>query len=165
MGTLFLHSHFTRKGVQQRQGFLGFTLALLIFTSTEALPVFLSERQIFIRETSRGAYRASTYVISQTVVMLPFLFVLATVFTCVSYFLVGFVINAGAFFFFILMLFLTLCVANALVTFIASVVPDLTAGQSFASALCAYFFLFSGFFIPRYANVYKYVFPYFLFVT
>ncbi|KAH9545509.1 hypothetical protein CY35_12G051700 [Sphagnum magellanicum] len=149
MATLFLRSHHTRKGVQQRVGYLGFTLALLIFTSTEALPIFLSERQIFIRETSRGAYRASTYTMAQAVVILPFLFFLATLYSLISYFAIGLVTNAGAFFFFVLILFLTLAVANALVSFVGSVVPDYSAGQSLASAICSYFFLFSGFFIIR----------------
>ncbi len=150
MATLFLHSHHTRKGVQQRLGYIGFTLALFIFTSTEALPIFLSERQIFIRETSRGAYRASTYTIAQAAVILPFLFVLATIYSLISYFAIGLVTNVGAFFFFVLILFLTLAVSNALVSFVGSIVPDYSAGQSLASAICSYFFLFSGFFITRY---------------
>lgn len=154
LGTLFLRAGISAKGVDQRQGFFGFLLALFIFTSTEALPVFLNERQIFIRETSRGAYRVSAYVLSQALVILPFLFVLAMIFSCVSYFMVGLAKDAGAFFSFVFILFLTLAVANAFVAFMASFVPDMTAGNALSSALFAYFFLFSGFFIPRYRHFY-----------
>ncbi len=160
MATLFLHSHHTRKGVQQRVGYIGFTLALFIFTSTEALPIFLSERQIFIRETSRGAYRASTYTMAQAAVILPFLFVLATIYSLISYFAIGLVTNAGAFFFFVLILFLTLAVSNALVSFVGSIVPDYSAGQSLATAICSYFFLFSGFFIMRYIPLHNHSYLY-----
>lgn len=152
LGTLFLHAGISAKGVAQRQGYFAFTLALFIFTSTEALPVFLNERQIFIRETSRGAYRVSAYVMAQALVILPFMFCLAVLFASISYFMVGLVKEAGAFFFFILILFLTLAVANAFVAFVASFVPDMTAGNALSSAIFAYFFLFSGFFIPRYVH-------------
>ncbi|KAH9545510.1 hypothetical protein CY35_12G051800 [Sphagnum magellanicum] len=150
MATLFLHSKkSSEEGVQQREGYISFTLAFLIFTSTEALPVFLNERQIFIRETSRGAYRASSYAVSQSIVILPFLFVLAALYSLISYFAIGLVTNVGAYFFFVLILFLTLAVSNALVSFVATIVPDFSAGATLATAICAYFFLFAGFFILR----------------
>jgi ATP-binding cassette subfamily G (WHITE) protein 2 len=156
MATLFLHSQKgSEKGVQQRNGYVSFTLAFLIFTSTEALPVFLNERQIFIRETSRGAYRASSYAVSQSIVILPFLFVLAAVYSLITYFAIGLVTNVGAYFFFVLILFLTLAVSNALVSFVATIVPDFSAGATLATAVCAYFFLFAGFFILRY--IYPYI--------
>ncbi len=156
MATLFLHSEkSSEKGVQQRDGYISFTLAFLIFTSTEALPVFLNERQIFIRETSRGAYRASSYAVSQSIVILPFLFVLAALYSLISYFAIGLVTNVGAYFFFVLLLFLTLAVSNALVSFVATIVPDFSAGATLATAICAYFFLFAGFFILRY--IYPYI--------
>eukprot|EP00850_Spirogloea_muscicola_P005776 SM000027S09557 [mRNA] locus=s27:59882:62437:+ [translate_table: standard] len=149
MGSLFFDAKYSPKGVQQRESFFAFTLALLLFTSTEALPIFLQERQIFIRETSRGAYRTSSYVIANAAVFLPFLFMLALVFSCVSYFMVGLVYNAAAFFTFVLVLFLVLAVANSFVIFFGALVPNFITGNTIITALTAYFFLFSGFFIPR----------------
>eukprot|EP00850_Spirogloea_muscicola_P012935 SM000085S23285 [mRNA] locus=s85:456020:458587:+ [translate_table: standard] len=149
MGSLFFDAKYSLKGVQQRESFFAFTLALLLFTSTEALPIFLQERQIFIRETSRGAYRTSSYVIANAAVFLPFLFMLALVFSCVSYFMVGLAYNAAAFFTFVLVLFLVLAVANSFVIFFGALVPNFITGNTIITALTAYFFLFSGFFIPR----------------
>ncbi|CAM6089346.1 unnamed protein product [Calypogeia fissa] len=149
VGTLFLRVKVSAKGVRQRTAFIAFVLALLIFTSTDAIGVFIEERLIFIRETSRGAYRASSYVISGAVVVVPFLLILSILFSTPAYFIVGFVEDAGAFFFFILVVWLTLCMANSFVCFISSMVPNFTVGNSLCSAIIAYFFLFSGFFIPR----------------
>lgn len=149
LGTIFLNVHYSEEGVRQRQAFLAFTLALFIFTSTEALPVFLNERNIFIREVSRGAYRASTYTLAQTTVFIPFLLILAVIYTCISYFMVDLVHSAAAFFIVLLTLFLTLVLANSFVAFIGSICPNFLVGQALVSAVCAYFFLFSGFFIPR----------------
>lgn len=150
MGTLFLQARISEKGARQRVSFISFTLALLIFTSVEAMGIFLEERQIFIRETSRGAYRAATYVISGAIVIIPFLMILAIVFSTISYWLVGLVAEPGPFFFFTLTVFLVLLVANSFVSFVSGLVPNFTVGNSLCSAVIAYFFLFSGFFIERY---------------
>ncbi|KAG6557622.1 hypothetical protein Mapa_000903 [Marchantia paleacea] len=155
MGTLFLQAKISEKGARQRISFISFTLALLLFTSVEAMGIFLEERQIFIRETSRGAYRAATYVISGAIVIIPFLMILAVVFSAISYWLVGFVAEPGPFFFFTLTVFLVLLVANSFVSFVSGLVPNFTVGNSLCSAIIAYFFLFSGFFIER-NNIPKY---------
>ncbi|KAL2653768.1 hypothetical protein R1flu_021896 [Riccia fluitans] len=155
LGTLFLRVKMNQEGVRQRTSFISFTLALLIFTSVEAMGTFLQERQIFIRETSRGAYRASTYVISGALVIVPFLMILAVIYSSVAYFMVGFVAEAGAFFFFTFIVFLVLLAANSFVSFVSGIVPNFIVGNSLCSAVISYFFLFSGFFIDR-DNIPKY---------
>lgn len=149
MGTLYMHAKKDRKGVTQRQGFTSFTLAFIVFTAVDSLPVFLKERQVFIRETSRGAYRTSIYVLAKPIVSLPFLLLLSLIYTCTSYFLVGMVKDWDVILLYILMLFLTFCVADAFVAFVASLVPDMATGQPAVSSICAFFYLFSGLYILR----------------
>ncbi|KAG0557549.1 hypothetical protein M758_11G135400 [Ceratodon purpureus] len=149
LGTLFLHAKHDRKGVTQRQGFINFTLAFIVFTTMDAMPVFLKERQIFIRETSRGAYRTSSYVLAKPIVSLPFLFVLALIYTGTSYFLVGLVKDGTVILMYILVIFLTFSVSDAFVAFVTSLVPDMSAGQPIVSSMCAFFYLFSGLYILR----------------
>ncbi|CAM6089352.1 unnamed protein product [Calypogeia fissa] len=150
LGTLFLHAKVGKlEGITQRTAYLSFTLALIMFTSTESIGPFLEERQIFVRETSRGAYRAGPYVLSGAVVILPFLFFLALLYSTVSYWLVGLVAEASAFIFFSFILFLSLCSANSFVIFFSGLVPNFTIGLSLVCGSIAYFFLFSGFFIDR----------------
>lgn len=152
VGTLFLRSEITAQGVKQRAAFFAYTLAVLIFTSTAALGVFIQERQIFVRETSRGAYRATSFVLAGAVVVLPSLLILALLFSIIGYFLVGLVPTVGAFFFFVMVVWLTLCVGNSYVSFISSIAPNFTVGTSICSGTLAYFFLFAGFFVPRYVT-------------
>lgn len=64
IGTVFLNSPYSPVGVNDRVSFFAFTIMAFLFTSIEALPIFLDERQIYIRESSRGAYRTSSYVIA-----------------------------------------------------------------------------------------------------
>eukprot|EP00245_Coleochaete_scutata_P004280 TRINITY_DN16642_c0_g1_i1.p1 TRINITY_DN16642_c0_g1~~TRINITY_DN16642_c0_g1_i1.p1 ORF type:complete len:645 (+),score=134.10 TRINITY_DN16642_c0_g1_i1:25-1935(+) len=149
MGSLFFNAEMSPKGVQKRQSYFAFILALVFFTSTEALPIFLKERQIFIRETSRGAYRTSSYVVSNTVVFLPFFFILSLVSGVAAYFLVNLVRQADAFFFFCFVVFLCLVLSNSYVIFLSAFVPNFITGNTIITATTAFFFLFSGFFIPR----------------
>eukprot|EP00897_Mesotaenium_endlicherianum_P001005 jgi/Mesen1/10905/ME000095S10239 len=150
MGSLFFNVGLDYKGLEERQSFFAFTLALFVFTATEGLPVFLDERQVFIRETSRGAYRASSYVVANALVFLPFLLLLALLFSGITYYLVGLVdAQPAAFFVFVATMFLCLAVANSFVVFCSSVVPNFITGNTVITATNAYFFLFSGFFIPR----------------
>ncbi|KAL3686190.1 hypothetical protein R1sor_004212 [Riccia sorocarpa] len=149
LGTLFLNVKVSEKGMRERTSFLSFTLALLIFWSMEAMGAFIEERQVFIRETSRGAYRVAAFVVSKDVTMVPILFFLALLFSSISYWLVGLVPEAGNFFFFVVTCFLVLCTAYAYISFISSLVPNFAIGNSVASTTISYMFLFSGFFISR----------------
>lgn len=149
MGSLFFNSGYDYTGILQRTGFFNFMLVTLIFSSNEGLPIFLRERHIYIRESSRGAYRTFSFVLAQAIVMLPFQLLIAVIFSSISYFMVGLVAKASAFFTFVLISFLSLSVANSFVTFVASVMPDESGGQTIVLAVSAMYYLFSGFFVPR----------------
>ncbi|BBM99967.1 ATP-binding cassette, subfamily G (WHITE), member 2 [Marchantia polymorpha subsp. ruderalis] len=149
LGTLFLNSKVSERGIRQRTGFISFTLALLIFWSMEAMAAFIEERQIFIRETSRGAYRVGAFVVAKDVTMIPLLLLLGTIFSVISYFLVDLVREAPEFFLFTFTCFLVLCTAYSYVSFVSTLVPNFAIGTSICSTTISYMFLFSGFFIER----------------
>eukprot|EP00246_Nothoceros_aenigmaticus_P014386 TRINITY_DN5430_c0_g1_i1.p1 TRINITY_DN5430_c0_g1~~TRINITY_DN5430_c0_g1_i1.p1 ORF type:complete len:704 (+),score=97.37 TRINITY_DN5430_c0_g1_i1:271-2382(+) len=149
LGTIFLNVDINEKGDRQRQAFFAFAIALFIFTTTESLPIFLAERQIYIREASRGAYRPSTYTLSQALIFTPFLFIMAVIYVCISYFMVGLVKDASAFFIVVLTLSLTLVTANAFVAVAGALLPSFLVANALSTAVFAFMFLFSGFFIPR----------------
>ncbi|GBG85744.1 hypothetical protein CBR_g40473 [Chara braunii] len=149
MGSLFYNVENNESGTSDRKSFFAFACALLLFGAVSALPVFLLERNIFMRETSRGAYRTFSYVVANGVVFLPFFFIQALLFTLASYFLVGLSLEPAAFFLFTTTIFLTITVGNTFVTFLSSLVPDFIAGNTIITAITSFFFLFSGFFIPK----------------
>lgn len=91
IGTLFKQTDVApgRLNLDLQTSYFVFTIAFFYYTSLEALPIFLAEREIFQREFSRGAYRALSYVLAATVVTFPFMLVLALVYSCITYWLVG----------------------------------------------------------------------------
>ncbi|OIV92446.1 hypothetical protein TanjilG_02209 [Lupinus angustifolius] len=71
LGTIFLNvgNKQDQVALHTRNGFFAFSLTFLLSSTTEGLPIFLEERRTFMRETSRGAYRVSSYVLSNTLVI------------------------------------------------------------------------------------------------
>ncbi|KAG0578668.1 hypothetical protein KC19_4G040700 [Ceratodon purpureus] len=149
LGTIYLHMGYGTPGMQKRVGFLAFTLTFLLTSSIEVLPIFLEERTILKRETGRGAYRVSSYVLSSTLVFLPFLFLIALMYAGPVYFLVGLAPDSGAFFFFLLTLWLVLVSANSFVSFFSALVSNFIMGNTWVTGIMGAFFLFSGYFIAK----------------
>lgn len=75
IGTLTLNTNTSSAGLRHRLSYFIFNIAFFFYTSLEALPIFLQEREIFQREYSRGAYRAISYTVATQVLH----------FACVSY--------------------------------------------------------------------------------
>ncbi|CAA6665848.1 unnamed protein product [Spirodela intermedia] len=157
LGTIFMNV----KDLQSRVGFFAFTLTFLLSSTTEALPVFLRERRILMRETSSGAYRVSSYVLANALVFLPFLLAVALLFVI------------DGFLYFSLVVWMVVAMANSFVTCFSALVPSFIMGNSLISGLIGSFFLFSGYFISKdsipkywifmhYLSLFKYPFEAFM---
>nr|KJB75311.1 hypothetical protein B456_012G036300 [Gossypium raimondii] len=140
---------------------------------SEALPIFLQEREILMKETSSGSYRVSSYAIANGLVYLPFLLILAVLFSTPLYWLVGLNPNFMAFMHFLLLIWLILYTANSVVVCFSALVPNFIVGNSVISGVMGSFFLFSGYFISKhgipkywifmhYISLFKYPFEGFL---
>ncbi|OWM76364.1 ABC transporter G family member 5 [Punica granatum] len=160
-------------GAQERVGLFAFILTFLLTSSIEALPIFLQEREILMKETSSGSYRVSSYAIANGLVYLPFLLILAVLFTVPLYWLVGLNHNLMAFLHFLLFVWLILYTANSVVVCFSALVPNFIVGNSVISGVMGSFFLFSGYFITKqeipkywifmhYISLFKYPFEGFL---
>lgn len=147
LGTLFLNTQDDMLGLQHRLSYFVFIAAFYYYTSLEALPIFLAEREIFAREFSRGAYRAGTYTIAQTLVTLPPYFFVSAWFSCITWWLINLQNNGEVFMFHVLIVFTVLVAGSSFATLVSTLVPSPMVGQSAGSGLLSVMFLFSGFFI------------------
>ncbi|XP_004503928.1 ABC transporter G family member 5-like [Cicer arietinum] len=173
LGSIFCNLKDDLKGTQERVGLFAFILTFLLSSSIEALPIFLQEREILMKETSCGSYRVSSYVIANGLVYLPFLLILAILFTVPLYWLVGLNRNFTAFLHFLLLIWLVLYTANSVVVCFSALVPNFIVGNSVIAGVIGSFFLFSGYFISNheipsywifmhYISLFKYPFEGFL---
>ncbi|KAK4279924.1 hypothetical protein QN277_011622 [Acacia crassicarpa] len=149
LATMFWKLDNSPKGVQERLGFFAFAMSTTFYTTADALPVFLQERYIFMRETAHNAYRRSSYLISHALVSLPTLLILALAFSATTFWAVGLDGGLPGFLFYFLVIFAAFWAGNSFVTFLSGVVPHVMLGYTIVVAILAYFLLFSGFFINR----------------
>ncbi|XP_042495439.1 ABC transporter G family member 5-like [Macadamia integrifolia] len=173
LGSIFHDLKDDLSGAEERVGLFAFLLTFLLSCSTEALPIFLQEREIFMKETSCGSYRVSSYVIANGLVFLPFLLILAFLFSAPLYWLVGLNRSFTAFLYFLLLIWLVLYTANSVVMCCSALVPNFIVGNSVIAGVMGSFFLFSGYFISKsgmpkywvfvhYISLFKYPFEGFL---
>ncbi|KMZ70200.1 ABC transporter G family member [Zostera marina] len=155
LATLYTHLGLDKKGVEKRLGLFAFTLTFLLSSTTEALPIFVNERPVLLRETSSGVYRLSSHLIANTLVFLPYLLVLSVVYSSAVYFIVGLCNSWEAFGFFVLVTWVVVLMANSFTLFLSCLAPNYIAGTSLLTMSLAGFFLFSGYFIGK-ENMPKY---------
>ncbi|CAO2831068.1 unnamed protein product [Amaranthus hypochondriacus] len=149
LGSIFYDLKHNLEGAFERVGLFAFILTFLLSCTTEALPIFLQERDILMKETSSGSYRISSYVIANSIVYLPFLLILAILFTIPVYWLVGLNPEFTAFAHFLLLIWLILYTANSVVVCFSALVPNFIVGNSVIQGVMGSFFLFSGYFISK----------------
>ncbi|KAF3779682.1 ABC transporter G family member 10 [Nymphaea thermarum] len=169
LGTIFLNGG----GWREKIGFFAFTLTFLLSSTTEGLPIFLEERKILMRETSRGAYRVASYALANALVFLPFLLMVGVLYSTPVYWLVGLRRDILGFLYFLLVVWMVLLMANSFVVCFSAAVPNFIMGNSIVSGFMGCFFLFSGYFIAQnnipkywlfmhYMSLFKYPFEAFL---
>ncbi|KAE8718108.1 ABC transporter G family member 10 [Hibiscus syriacus] len=143
LGTIFMNA------ASDSIGFFAFSLTFLLSSTTEGLPIYLRERRILMRETSRGAYRISSYFISNAMVFIPFLLFVALMYASPVYWLVGLKRDVYTFLYFTMLVWIVVLMSNSLVACLSALVPDFIMGTSLIAGVVGSFFLFSGYFISR----------------
>ncbi|CAM6030712.1 unnamed protein product [Sphagnum balticum] len=149
LATIFWNLDHSPLGIQERLGFFAFAMSTTFYTCADALPVFLQERYIFMRETGHNTYRMSSYVLANALIYVPFLAVLAMSFVLTVWWAVGLAGGGSGFLFFFLIVWGSFWAGNSFVTLLSGVMPNVMLGYTVVVALLAYFLLLSGFFIAR----------------
>ncbi|GJR51721.1 ABC transporter G family member 6-like protein [Tanacetum coccineum] len=149
LATVFWNLDSSPRGVQERLGFFAFAMSTTFYTCADALPVFLQERYIFMRETAYNAYRRSSYLLSHSLVAIPALVFLSLAFAAITFWAVGLAGGVSGFIFYFFVILASFWAGSSFVTFLSGVVPHVMLGYTIVVAILAYFLLFSGFFITR----------------
>ncbi|XAR50968.1 hypothetical protein NMG60_11005446 [Bertholletia excelsa] len=149
LATVFWQLDTSPKGVQERIGFFAMAVTTTFFICAEAMPSFIMERFIFLRETAYNAYRRSSYVISHSITSIPSILVLSLAFTAVTFWAVGLAGSNAGFLSFFLITVAAFWAGSSFVTFLSGFVSHYVIGFIIVISTLANFLLFSGFFITR----------------
>ncbi|KAL5565882.1 hypothetical protein UlMin_029046 [Ulmus minor] len=162
LGSVYIKVRKDEGGVAERLGLFAFSLSFLLSSTVEALPIYLQERRVLMKEASSGAYKISSYMIANTIIFLPFLFAVAILFAVPVYWLVGLNPSIAAFAFFTFVVWLIVLMASSLVLFLSAISPDFISGNSLICTVLGAFFLFSGYFIPKESIPKYWIFMYYV---
>lgn len=108
---------------------------------------FPLERSVVTRERAANTYRTSSYFLSKTMTDIPKTLFFNVLFSCILYWMVGLRADAGSFFLFTIVVFLTAFVAESLATAISILTGDAQAASAIIPVFVIMALLFAGFFI------------------
>ncbi|KAF3483944.1 uncharacterized protein GIQ15_03268 [Arthroderma uncinatum] len=161
-GTVWLRLGTGQENIQPYINALFFCSAFMSFMAVAYVPSYLEDRATFIKERANGLYGATSFVISNFLIGMPFLFMITIIFAVVAYWLVNFRSGADTFFTLVLWLFLDLLAAESLVVMIASLFPNFVVALALTAFTNGVWMSVGGFMVaPAILNVFwKYVFHY-----
>lgn len=123
MGTVWLRLQSRQEYIQPFINAIFFGSAFMSFMAVAYVPAYLEDRSTFIKERANGLYGATSFLVANFVIGLPWLFLISSLFSIIAYWLCNFRPDASAFFTFVMWLFLDLIAAESLVVFMASIFP------------------------------------------
>eukprot|EP00667_Euglena_gracilis_P003827 EG_transcript_3838 len=154
-GTVWFNLGNSYDSVQNRLGVIFFSVAFPCFMAVAGIPGFLEERSVIMREIQNGYYNSLAYVVSSSVVMLPFLALGAFLYCAIAYWLEGLHKDARQFFTYCGIFFSSIwCAENAMLVFPA-LVPNFVVALTFASFFNGFVMMLQGYFV-RYADIPKF---------
>ncbi|KAF8316101.1 P-loop containing nucleoside triphosphate hydrolase protein [Clavulina sp. PMI_390] len=147
LATVWVHLGKEDTKINDRLSVHFFSVAFLGFMSVAGIPSFLEERAVFMRERNNGLYGPGAYVIANSLVNIPFLFMCATLFVVICYWAIGLHPGVNQFFRFLSFLFIAIYTAEAQAVFVAAALPIFVAALAIASFLNGLWMCVQGYFI------------------
>lgn len=162
MGTVWLQLSADQSNINAFTNAIFFGGAFMSFMAVAYIPAFLEDLHTYTKERLNGLYGPTAFTIANFFIGIPYLFIIALLFSVVVYWLVGFREGADAFWMWVMWLFLDLLAAESLVVLLSSLVPIFVvalAATAFANGL---WMSVNGFMVPpETLNVFwRYVFHY-----
>lgn len=148
MGTVWLRLGSDQVDIQPFINAIFFGSAFMSFMAVAYVPAFLEDRATFVKERANGLYGAAPFVISNFIIGLPYLFIIAVLFSVVAYWLSGFQPTAEAFFTWIMWLFLDLVAAESLVVLMSSLFPNFVVALALTAFANGLWMSVGGFLVP-----------------
>ncbi|KAH0768252.1 hypothetical protein KY285_004123 [Solanum tuberosum] len=130
-------------------GALFFALIILLVDGFPELTMTIARLAVFYKQNDLCFYPAWAYAIPAAILKIPLSVLESVIWTCMTYYVIGFSPEAGRFFRQLLLLFAVHMTSISMFRFLASVCRTVVASTAAGSLSILFVFLFSGFIIPR----------------
>ncbi|KAF9519008.1 hypothetical protein BS47DRAFT_1337557 [Hydnum rufescens UP504] len=147
LATIWLHLEKTDARVNDRVSVHFFSIAVFSAVSVAAVPLYLEERPVLIRERNNGLYGAGAYTIANSAVFIPYLFGCSVVYSSIGYWAVGLKSNGFAFCRFVVYVFLGMYAAEAQALLVAAIIPDFVGALAGVGFLIGFWMCVEGFLV------------------
>ncbi|KAI4884478.1 hypothetical protein NFI96_014100 [Prochilodus magdalenae] len=145
VGAIFFNVKDDQSGIQNRFGALFFITTNQCFSTLSAAELFITERKLFIHEYTSGYYRVSVYFLTKILSdIITLRTIPAVLFTCISYFMIGFRSTAAAFFIFMFTVILVAYTATAMTMAISADQSVVALANIFMTIAFVFMMIFSG---------------------
>ncbi|KAL0572864.1 hypothetical protein V5O48_009094 [Marasmius crinis-equi] len=122
-----------------------YSAAFLSFMSVAGIPSFLEERSVFFREKKNGLYSTLPFVLSNTLVNIPFLLGCTLLFLLICYWAIGLHTGGAAFFRYLAFLYLTIFAAETQCLVIAALLPVFVAALAIGAFINGFWMSVGGY--------------------
>lgn len=162
MGTVWLRLPTTQDSIQPFINAIFFGSAFMSFMAVAYVPGFLEDRATFAKDRANGLYGALPFLLANFIIGLPYLFLIAIIFSVIAYWLSNFRPSGDAFMLWVMWLFLDLVAAESLVVLVSSLFPIFVVALAIVAFANGLWMSVGGFLVsPTILNVFwKYVFHY-----
>ncbi|ORY87663.1 putative ABC transporter [Protomyces lactucae-debilis] len=162
MGTVWLRLPAEEQSIQPFISAIFFGGAFMSFMAVAYVPAVIEDITAYQHEHANGLYGPVPFVISNSLIGIPYLFGIALLFSMIAYWLSNLVPTAHSFGLFVMWLFLDLLAAEAMVLLLSSLFPIFVVALALSAFANGLWMCVSGFLVPLpQLNVFwKYVFHY-----
>ena len=88
IATVYLNLNLSQHKIEERLGLFAFSLTFPCFMQVSCIPLFFEEKILFIREYKNGSYGVLPFIISSTLISIPFLFLIVIFNSLLLYFII-----------------------------------------------------------------------------
>ncbi|KAL4895530.1 P-loop containing nucleoside triphosphate hydrolase protein [Aspergillus ambiguus] len=162
MGTVWLRLPPTQSSLQPYANCILFGSAFMSFMAVVYVPAFIEDRMVYTKDRANGLYGSTAFIVSNFLVGLPYLFLIAFVSSTFIYWMVNFRPDGTAFLTWVLWMYLNLVAAESLVVLMSSLFPNSVGALALTAMANGIWMACNGFMVPvtQLNPFYRYVFYY-----
>jgi len=148
VGLIYLQIDDGQEAIQDRLGSIFFIMtAQSLGAVTNVVTTFIDDKSVFLREHSNKMYRTLSFYLSKILVDLVFQLLYPFIGCLITYFMVGYKLEAASWILFTLFITLAANIGSCLGLLISIIAKDIGMGTAMVPIVVIPFMIFSGFFI------------------
>lgn len=162
MGTVWLRLPPVQSSIQPFANCILFGASFMSFMAVVYVPAFLEDRAVYTKDRANGLYGSTAFVISNFLIGLPYLFIIAFASSTFVYWMTNFRPTGTGYMTWVMWMFLNLVAAEGLVVLMSSLFPHFVAALALTAFANGLWMACNGFMVtpPLLNPFYRYVFYY-----